>query len=104
MSAASVPLGYHRDQAKSDETFRVLDGVRYAVPGDYGRVDADGTLHFLGRGSVSINTAGEKVYPEEVEEAAKLHPAVADCNVVGIPDDRLGDCVTLVASLAWVAR
>jgi fatty-acyl-CoA synthase len=93
------PLGYHGDQEKSDATFRVIDGVRYAIPGDYGRVDADGTLHLLGRGSVSINTGGEKVYPEEVEEGAKLHPAVADCNVVGIPDDRLGEAVTLVVAV-----
>ena len=93
------PLGYHGDAEKSAATYRMIDGVRFTVPGDYALVDADGTLHLLGRGSVCINTGGEKVYPEEVEEAAKLHPAVVDCNAVGVPDDRLGEAVTLVVAL-----
>jgi len=93
------PLGYYRDEKKTASTFRVIDGVKYTIPGDYAFVDADGTLHLLGRGSVCINTGGEKVYPEEVEEAAKLHPAVTDCNAVGVPDDRLGEAVTLLVAL-----
>lgn len=93
------PLGYHGDAAKSAATFRMIEGVRYTIPGDYARVDADGTLHLLGRGTVCINTGGEKVYPEEVEEAAKLHPAVLDVNAVGVPDPRLGEAVTLVVAL-----
>ena len=71
------PLGYHGDAEKSAATYRMIDGVRFTIPGDYALVDADGTLHLLGRGSVCINTGGEKVYPEEVEEAAKLHPGRA---------------------------
>ena len=93
------PLGYHGDPTKSAATYRMIDGVRFTVPGDYALVDADGTLHLLGRGSVCINSGGEKVYPEEVEEAAKLHPAVVDCNAVGVPDERLGEAVTLVVAL-----
>ena len=92
------PLGYHGDPEKSAATYRTIDGARYTIPGDYALVDADGTLHLLGRGSVCINTGGEKVYPEEVEEAAKLHPAVLDVNAVGVPDARLGEAVTLVVA------
>ncbi len=92
------PLGYYRDEPKTAATYRVIDGVRYTIPGDYALVDADGTLHLLGRGSVCINTGGEKVYPEEVEEAAKLHPGVLDANAVGVPDHRLGEAVTLLVS------
>jgi len=85
------PLGYYKDPAKSDATFRVIDGVRYSVPGDHARVRADGSIQLLGRGSQCINTAGEKVYPEEVEEVLKRHEAVVDACVVGIPDDRTGE-------------
>ena len=92
------PLGYHGDPEKSAATYRTIDGVRYTIPGDFALVDADGTLHLLGRGSVCINTGGEKVYPEEVEEAAKLHPAVLDVNAVGVRDARLGEAVTLVVA------
>ena len=95
-----MPKGYYKDPAKSDATFRVIDGVRYTVPGDYATIDADGTVHLLGRGSVCINTGGEKVYPEEVEVAARSHPGVLDCNAVGVPDERFGQAVTLVASRA----
>ncbi len=94
-----IPLGYYKDPAKTAETFPTVDGVRYSVPGDWARVAADGTIELLGRGSVSINTGGEKVYPEEVEEVVKLHPAVADAVVVGVPDDRFGEAVTAVVSL-----
>jgi fatty-acyl-CoA synthase len=97
-SSGTVPIGYYKDPVKSAETFREIDGVRYSFPGDYATVEADGGITLLGRGSVCINTAGEKVFPEEVEEAVKKHPAVADCLVVGIPDDRFGERVVAVAS------
>jgi fatty-acyl-CoA synthase len=93
-----MPTGYHGDETKTASTFRTIDGVRYTVPGDYATIDADGTVHLLGRGSVCINTGGEKVYPEEVEVAARSHPAVLDCTVVGVADSRFGEAVTLVAS------
>jgi 3-oxocholest-4-en-26-oate---CoA ligase len=93
------PLGYYKDPEKSRRTFVMVDGDRYSIPGDYARVAADGTLILLGRGSVCINTGGEKVFPEEVEEALKLHPTVTDAVVVGIPDDRFGESVTAVVTL-----
>lgn len=91
-----VPIGYYKDEVKSAQTFRVIDGVRYSVPGDFARVNADGTLLLLGRGSVCINTGGEKVFPEEVEEVLKLHAMVADAVCVGIPDDRFGQVICAV--------
>ena len=91
-----VPLGYYRDPEKSAATFPVIDGVRWSVPGDHARIEDDGTITVLGRGSVSINTGGEKVYPEEVESALKSHPAVFDAVVVGVPDERWGERVTAV--------
>jgi acyl-CoA synthetase (AMP-forming)/AMP-acid ligase II len=91
-----VPIGYHKDPEKSAATFPVIDGVRWAVPGDMATVEADGTITVFGRGSVSINTGGEKVYPEEVEAALKAHPAVFDAVVVGVPDERWGQRVTAV--------
>jgi fatty-acyl-CoA synthase len=94
-----VPIGYYKDEAKSQATFRTIDGVRYSFPGDWALVEADGTLTLLGRGSNCINTAGEKVYPEEVEEAVKQHPDVFDCLVVGVDDEKFGQRVTGVASL-----
>ena len=69
-----TPVGYYKDEAKSAATFVTFDGVRWSIPGDFAEVDADGTVRLLGRGSQCINTGGEKVYPEEVEEALKLHP------------------------------
>ena len=93
-----MPVGYYHDEVKTAATFRTIDSVRYTVPGDYATIDADGTVHLLGRGSVCINTGGEKVYPEEVEVAARSHPGVLDCTVVGVPDERFGEAVTLVAS------
>jgi acyl-CoA synthetase (AMP-forming)/AMP-acid ligase II len=89
-----VPLGYYGDPVKTAATFPVIDGQRYAVPGDYARVEADGTIVLLGRGSVSINTGGEKVFPEEVEQCIKELPGVADAVVVGVPDERFGERVT----------
>ena len=93
-----VPLGYFKDEKKSAETFKEFEGVRYSFPGDYALVEADGTITLLGRGSNCINTAGEKVYPEEVEEAVKRHPEIYDCLVVGIKDDRFGQRVVALAS------
>ncbi|GIU85598.1 MAG: acyl-CoA synthetase [Acidimicrobiia bacterium] len=94
-----IPLGYYKDETKSAATFRVIGGRRWSIPGDFARVEADGTITLLGRGSVVINSGGEKIYPEEVEEAVKRHPAVADCLVVGVPDDRFGEAVTAVVAL-----
>jgi fatty-acyl-CoA synthase len=94
-----IPLGYYKDPAKTDATFRTFAGERYSIPGDWARVAADGTVELLGRGSVSINTGGEKVFPEEVEEAVKLHPAVADAVVVGIPDEQWGETIAAVVAL-----
>jgi acyl-CoA synthetase (AMP-forming)/AMP-acid ligase II len=91
-----VPVGYYKDEAKSAATFKVINGVRYAIPGDYAQVEADGTVTMLGRGSVSINSGGEKIYPEEVEAALKGHPDVFDALVVGVPDERYGQCVAAV--------
>ncbi|MHB8263713.1 MAG: acyl-CoA synthetase [Acidimicrobiales bacterium] len=93
------PLGYYKDDAKTNATFKVIDGVRYVIPGDFANVEADGTIHLLGRGSVCINTAGEKVYPEEVEEVIKDIDGVQDAVVVGIPDDKFGEAVTAVVEL-----
>jgi acyl-CoA synthetase (AMP-forming)/AMP-acid ligase II len=89
-----TPIGYYKDPEKSASTFQVIDGVRYAIPGDWAEVAADGTVKLLGRGSQCINTGGEKVYPEEVEEALKLHPSVADAAVIGLPDERFGEAIT----------
>jgi acyl-CoA synthetase (AMP-forming)/AMP-acid ligase II len=91
-----VPIGYYRDPEKSAATFPVIDGVRWSVPGDHARIEDDGTITVLGRGSVSINTGGEKVYPEEVESALKSHAAVFDAVVVGVPDERWGERVAAV--------
>jgi fatty-acyl-CoA synthase len=94
-----LPDGYYKDQAKTDATFRVFGGVRYSVPGDFCTVEADGTITLLGRGSGCINTAGEKVFPEEVEEVLKLHPDIEDALVVGVPDEKWGQSVTGVIEL-----
>jgi len=95
-----IPLGYYKDEEKTAETFREIDGVRWSIPGDWCTVNEDGSIDLLGRGSVCINTAGEKVHPEEVEEALKLHPAVADATVVGLPDEKWGEAVTGVVELS----
>jgi 3-oxocholest-4-en-26-oate---CoA ligase len=94
-----VPLGYYKDPAKTAATFPVVDGERWAVPGDLATVEADGTITVFGRGSVSINTGGEKVHPEEVESALKGHPAVFDAVVVGVADERWGQRVAAVVQL-----
>lgn len=98
VSGSNVPLGYYKDPEKSNRTFREIGGVRYSFPGDMATVEPDGSITLLGRGSNCINTAGEKVFPEEVEEAVKTHPEVADCLVFGIPDERFGQRVVGVAS------
>jgi 3-oxocholest-4-en-26-oate---CoA ligase len=89
-----TPVGYYKDEAKTAATFVWFDGQRWSIPGDMASVDADGTLVLFGRGSQCINTGGEKVFPEEVEEALKRHPSVADAAVVGVPDERFGQAVT----------
>jgi len=94
--SGNVPLRYHKDPEKSAETFVTIDGVRYSIPGDFARVETDGTVTLLGRGSVSINSGGEKIFPEEVEGALKSHPDVFDAIVVGVPDDRFGQRVAAV--------
>jgi acyl-CoA synthetase (AMP-forming)/AMP-acid ligase II len=91
-----IPVGYYKDPEKTAATFIEADGVRYAMPGDFATVEADGTITLLGRGSQSINSGGEKIFPEEVEAAVKSHPDVYDAVVVGVPDDRWGQRVAAV--------
>ncbi len=97
-NGGAVPLGYYKDPEKSAKTFKTINGTRYSIPGDFARVLADGSIMLLGRGSVTINSGGEKIFPEEVEEALKSHAAVYDCLVVGVPDDRFGQKVVAVLS------
>jgi fatty-acyl-CoA synthase len=93
------PRGYWNDPEKTAATFPNVNGVQYTAPGDYALIADDGTVTLLGRGSVCINSGGEKIYPEEVEVAARLHPNVVDANVVGTPHERFGETVTLVCSV-----
>jgi len=95
---AALPAGYYKDPEKTAKTFRVVDGKRYAFIGDWGQWNSDGTLQLLGRGSGCINTGGEKVYPEEVEHVIVSHPDVADCLVIGLPDERFGQKVVALVS------
>ncbi|HET7335583.1 MAG TPA: acyl-CoA synthetase [Rhizomicrobium sp.] len=95
-----LPAGYYKDKEKTARTFRLIGNRRYSVPGDWARVDEDGAITLLGRGSNCINTAGEKVYPEEVEEVLKTHPLVEDALVLGVPDDTWGQAVTGVVRMA----
>jgi fatty-acyl-CoA synthase len=99
-AASGIPIGYYKDEAKTAATFKVIGGVRYSIPGDWAKVEADGSVTLLGRGSVCINTGGEKVFPEEVEEAIKLHPGVEDCTVVGVPDDAWGEIIVAVVAVS----
>jgi acyl-CoA synthetase (AMP-forming)/AMP-acid ligase II len=94
------PLGYFRDEAKTAAAFRVVGGARFSITGDFATVDADGMITVLGRGSSCINTGGEKVYPEEVEEVLKRHDSVEDVVVLGVPDERLGEQVVAVVETA----
>ena len=93
-----VPTGYYKDEKKSAETFKEINGTRYSFPGDYAKLESDGTITLLGRGSNCINSAGEKIYPEEVEEAIKTHNDVFDCLVVGMPDEKFGQRIVAVVS------
>jgi acyl-CoA synthetase (AMP-forming)/AMP-acid ligase II len=95
-----VPLGYYKDAERSARTFVEIDGARWSLPGDMATIDADGTVHLLGRGSGCINTGGEKVYPEEVEAVVKTLPGVADAVVVGAPDPALGQQVVAIVASA----
>ena len=99
IAVPAVARGYLNDETKTAETFLAIDSIRYAVPGDYAVRGQDGTFKLLGRGSTCINTGGLKVFPDEVEEALRLHPAVKDAVVVGLPDDRFGQRVTALVSL-----
>jgi fatty-acyl-CoA synthase len=99
-----LPMGYYKDAEKSAKTFRTLEGQRWSVPGDWAEVNADGTLKLLGRGSVCINTGGEKVFPEEVEEALKTHAEVRDAVVVGLPDPRFGERICAVVEAEGAAE
>jgi 3-oxocholest-4-en-26-oate---CoA ligase len=94
-----IPLGYYGDEAKTAQTFRVYEGRRWSIPGDFAEVNADGSIKLLGRGSQCINTGGEKVFPEEVEEALKTHPSVRDAVAVGLPDTRFGEVICAVVEL-----
>jgi acyl-CoA synthetase (AMP-forming)/AMP-acid ligase II len=94
----NVPLGYYKDEEKTKATFLEVDGRRYALSGDWARLEEDGSMTLLGRGSQCINTGGEKVFPEEVEGVLKAHPAVFDCLVVGVPDERWGHRVTALVA------
>jgi acyl-CoA synthetase (AMP-forming)/AMP-acid ligase II len=91
-----LPLGYYKDAEKTAERFKEFNGKRWVVPGDFATIEEDGRITFLGRGSKCINTGGEKVFPEEVEEALKAHPRIIDALVVGVPDPRFGSKVAAV--------
>ena len=93
------PLGYYKDPDKTAATFIEFEGRRYSCPGDYAMVEADGSLTLLGRGSVVINTGGEKVFPEEVEEQIKTFPGVRDAVAVAVPDDTFGEVVAAVVEV-----
>ncbi|HEX9041887.1 MAG TPA: acyl-CoA synthetase [Trebonia sp.] len=94
-----IPLGYYHDPVKTEQMFAEVGGRRYAVPGDWARVEEDGSITLLGRGNTCVNTGGEKVYPEEVEGALKSHPDVFDSLVIGVPDDRFGQRVAALIQL-----
>ena len=94
-----MPVGYYNDEKKTAETFRIVEGKRWSVPGDYATVEVDGSMKLLGRGSVCINTGGEKVFVEEVEEVLKLHASVRDAVCVGIPNERFGETVCAIVEL-----
>ena len=98
-----IPLGYYKDTAKTTATFRTVDGVRYTMPGDLAVVEQDGAIRFLGRGAGVINTGGEKVHPQEVEDALLAHPDVTDASVVGVPDETWGERVMAVVATGSTA-
>jgi acyl-CoA synthetase (AMP-forming)/AMP-acid ligase II len=94
----SIPSGYYKDAVKTSATFRVVGGVRYTMPGDLATVEADGAIRFLGRGAGVINTGGEKVHPQEVEDILLAYPGVTDASVVGVPDETWGERVVAVVA------
>jgi len=96
----SLPKGYYKDESKTAETFPVIEGRRYVMPGDFARVLDDGSIELLGRGSSVVNTGGEKIYPSEVEEVLMLHPAVVDAVVFGTPHPTWGEAVTAAVVVA----
>jgi acyl-coenzyme A synthetase/AMP-(fatty) acid ligase len=91
-----IPIGYYNDPQKTAEVFITVDGRRYVMPGDFATIESDGTITLLGRGSVCINSGGEKIFPEEVESAVRSHPDVFDAIVVGAPDERWGQQVAAI--------
>jgi len=95
-----IPLEYYKAPEKNAETFVEVDGKRWVLTGDAATVDADGVIHFLGRGTVCINSGGEKIYPEEVESALKAHAAIRDAIVVGVPDERFGERCAAIITIA----
>ena len=95
-----LPVGYYKDEEKTNRLFKTINGKRFSIPGDYAIVESDGRITLLGRGSNCINTAGEKVFPEEVEEILKKHASVEDALVLGVPDEQWGSAVTGVVKLA----
>ncbi|MCW2757144.1 MAG: hypothetical protein JWO46_890, partial [Nocardioidaceae bacterium] len=95
-----MPVGYFRDEAKTAATFKIVGGVRHSFTGDFATVESDGRIAILGRGSACINTGGEKVYPEEVEEVLKRDSAVADVAVLGVPDERFGERIVAAVQVA----
>jgi 3-oxocholest-4-en-26-oate---CoA ligase len=97
--SGAIPLGYFKDPDKTAATFPVIDGVRWVIPGDFAQIEEDGSITVLGRGSVSINSGGEKIYPEEVEAALMQHPSVFDASVVGTPNERWGQQVTALVQV-----
>jgi len=94
--SGDIPVGYYNDPVKTAEVFITVDGTRFTMPGDFATIEEDGTITLLGRGSVSINSGGEKIFPEEVESAVRAHPDVLDAIVVGAPDDRWGQRVAAI--------
>ncbi len=98
IATQSAMRGYYKDEEKTAKTVRIIDGARWIFPGDYATIEADGRINLLGRGSMCINTAGEKVFPEEVEEVVKRHAGTDDCLVVGMPDERFGEKIVAVVS------
>ena len=102
--SGNIPLEYYKDPERSAQTFVTYDGVRYVIPGDFATVEADGQVTLLGRGSVSINSGGEKIFPEEVEAAVKSHPDIYDVTVVGVPDERWGSRVVAVVQMREGAK
>ena len=99
LAGPTTASGYYRDREKTGRTFFLMEGAQYAMPGDLGRLEVDGTVTLIGRGITTINTGGEKVYPTEVEEVIRCHPSVDDCLVLGVPDERFGQAVAALVVL-----